>query len=239
MRQKKKKKTKPRKPLAPAKFATDTQVRVKPGITVPDFEDIPLGGWSGTIAEVDRRSNPPTYLIEWDRRTLDAMHPVYRNRCERDGLGLENMWLGEDEIEPNTGEPLPIEQPAQIVTRPLRMTDQDDRIRAVFGLSSDDPLPEANEKTLCQYHRYLADHLTFPFDATYTREAGFMQDRSDAGTVGSLRSTEPADDMYGLFCTARHERHQIDVPLADIEVKQGNPNRQLVKDYSTWFVNNG
>jgi hypothetical protein len=58
-------------------------------------------------------------LIEWNRHTLDHMHPVYGKRCERDGLGLESMWLGEDDIEPDTGRPAVIEQPTSIVTRPL------------------------------------------------------------------------------------------------------------------------
>jgi hypothetical protein len=48
----------------PAKFAAGAQVRVRPGTTDPDFPDIPLGGWAGTIREVDRRSNSPEYLIE-------------------------------------------------------------------------------------------------------------------------------------------------------------------------------
>src|SRR5207244_6385941 len=90
---------KKKEPRAPARFAAGAQVRVKPGITVPDFADIPLGGWAGTITEVDQRSAPPTYLIEWNRHTLDHMHPVYRKRCERDGLGLESMLLGEDGID--------------------------------------------------------------------------------------------------------------------------------------------
>jgi hypothetical protein len=130
-----------RKRPAPARFATGIQVRVKTGATVPDFPDIPLGGWSGTVIEVDDRSNLPSYLIEWDRCTLDQMHPVYRKRCERDGVGLESMWLGEDDVEPDTGEPVAIEQPTRIITRPLKMSDQDDRIRAICGLPATTPCP--------------------------------------------------------------------------------------------------
>jgi hypothetical protein len=113
-----KKKAQAMKVHPPARFAAGDQVRVRPGITDPDFADIPLGGWAGTITEVDERSAPPTYLIGWNQRTLEHMHPVYRKRCERDGLGLESMWLGEDDLEPDTGEPAVIEQPGEICTRP-------------------------------------------------------------------------------------------------------------------------
>src|SRR5262249_10785079 len=51
-----KKNQKESKAWTPARFAAGVQVRVKPGITVPSFEDIPLGGWAGTIREVDQRS---------------------------------------------------------------------------------------------------------------------------------------------------------------------------------------
>jgi hypothetical protein len=61
----------------PTNFDVGNRVRVKPGTTDPDFEDIPLDDWVGTVREVDPRSNPPTYLIEWDQHTLDQMHPVY------------------------------------------------------------------------------------------------------------------------------------------------------------------
>src|SRR5512135_797995 len=68
---------------------------------------------------VERVDDQITYEIEWDRRTLDGMHPVYRKRCERDGLTPETMWLGEEDIEPDEGTPVPIEQPTEIRTPPL------------------------------------------------------------------------------------------------------------------------
>jgi hypothetical protein len=94
---------KEKEPRTQARFATGAQVRVKPGTIDPDFPEIPLGGWAGAIREVDRRSATPTCLIEWNRHTLDHMHPVHRKRCERDGLELDSMWFGEDDIEPDSG----------------------------------------------------------------------------------------------------------------------------------------
>jgi hypothetical protein len=221
----------------PARFAAGAQVRVKPGITVPGFEDIPLGGWAGTIREVDRRSAPPTYLIAWDRRTLDHMHPVYRKRCERDGLELESMWLGENDLEADSGGPAAIEQPTSIVSRPLNEKDQDDRVRIALGLTSDDPLPEVDDGTLRAYHRYLTAHLTFPFEATWEPEYGPAQTVKITG-LGGPDDGAWADELYGLLSQERAGSRVIGVPLAECEARKGSPNRQLLKDYSYWFWNN-
>lgn len=127
-KKRKRTKAKPKRLPMPAKFAVGTEVRVKPGIKDPDFPDIPLGGWSGKIADVAQRKEGPVYQIEWDDRTLEAIHPVYVKRCKRDDLQLYTMSLGENDIEPDTGGPVPIQQPTQIITRPLNPKDQDDRI---------------------------------------------------------------------------------------------------------------
>lgn len=226
-----------KKPAAPARFAVGDKVRVKPGIMDPDFEDIPLGGWAGTITEVDSRSDPPTYLIVWNSHTLAHMHPAYRKRCERDDMGVEDMWLGDDDLMPDDGSPPVIEQPTEIRTRPLNPKDQDDRVRAAFGLTGDDPVPEVSDETLLAYHRHLSKHLKFPFAATYSREAGMLLARSEAVTVVGLLEADEIDEQYGLFCQALKGREPMDVPLGEVEAKKGDPNRQLVADYSYWFWN--
>src|SRR3954464_15356143 len=126
---------------APPRFQPGDRVRVKYGVADPDFPDIPLGGWAGTVEMAEQVDDQITYEIEWDRKTLDGMHPVYKNRCERDGLDLETMWLGEEDLEADDGTPVPIEQPTQIRT-PLSEKDQDYRVRMALGLTHDDPLPE-------------------------------------------------------------------------------------------------
>ena len=204
---KKRKLPKPRKPQTPPKFSVGDRVRVKYGIADPDFPDIPLGGWTGTITEVDQRGRFPLYDVEWHQSTLDSMHPIFRKRCERDGLYETSSRLGEEDLEADVGEPVPMEQPTQIVTRPLNKGNQEDRIRAVLGLTSDDPLPEANGENLCKYHEYLSAHLTFPFPAIYSEETGPFQSRKCMVTVVGLVSL---DDYYpseghGLLCEVRHD----------------------------------
>ena len=210
---------------------------VKPGTTDPDFPDIPFGGWAGKIQEVDQRSAPPTYLIAWNRHTLTHMHPVYCKRCERDGLELESMWLGEDDIEPDMGTPAVIEQPTRIFTRPLNEKDEDDRVRMALGLTSDDPLPEVDEDTLLTYHRYLAAHLTFPLEAKWEPEYGPSPTIKITG-LGDPEAESGMDEMYGLLCEGRAGGRRIEAPLAECEAKKGSSNRQLLKDYAYWFWNN-
>ena len=74
---------------------------------------------------------------------------------------------GDEDIEPDDGSPVPIEQPTSIVTKPLSEKDQDDRVRMALGLTHDDPLPEVSRKTLLAYYRYLAANLKFPFNTSF------------------------------------------------------------------------
>ena len=136
------------------RFLVGDKVRVKTGVIDPDFPDIPLGGWSGTITEVEQADDEITYDIKWNKRTLNGMHAIYRKRSDRDGLELQSMWLNEEDIEPDDGTPVSIEQPTQIKTPPLSEKDQDDRVRMALGLTHDDPLPDVSRKTLLAYYRY-------------------------------------------------------------------------------------
>jgi hypothetical protein len=227
------------KPQQPAKFVSGTPVRVKSGTTDPDFSDIPLGGWAGTIREVDQRAHSPTYLIEWTQKTLDQLHPVYRKRCERDGLEFEIMWLGEDDIESDTGALPIVEQPTAIHTRSLDPADQDDHIRAILSLASEDPLTEVTEETLRRYHSYLACRLSFPFAATFSAETGPLEDTTFPVTVFGLLDVDDCDDMCGLRCEARHDKRHLELPLGELQVKKDDPNHRFIEDYSYWFWNWG
>lgn len=57
--------------------------------------------------------------------------------------------------------------------------------------------------------------------------------------LGDPEEDSWADEMCGLLCQARAEGRWTEVTLAECEAKKGSPNRQLLKDYSYWFWNNG
>jgi hypothetical protein len=153
---------------------------------------------------------------------------------------LEEYWLGDDDLEPDAGGPLDIEHPTEIATKPLSLKDQDDRVRMIFGLTSNDPLAEVNGKPLETYHEYLSQNLAFPFETERTSETGPFSSRTTPVKVIGLGdpNEEPMiDDMYGILCEARHERNAVTLPLGEVEVEKGKPNRQLVADYCSWFHN--
>lgn len=85
------------------KFPVDSKVRVKPGVPSPEFPEITLEGWSGTVCEVSGKGDAIRYVIEWDQTTLSAMPAEYLQKCEQDGLFHAMACLGEDTLEACSG----------------------------------------------------------------------------------------------------------------------------------------
>jgi hypothetical protein len=176
------------------------------------------------------------YTVRWTQETLGKIHPVYRNRCERDDFEFDEYWLGEADLEPDPGGPLDIEQPAQIESKPLSPRDQDDRIRMVFGLTSNDPLPFVDDEWLVAYHRYLSKNLVFPFLADYGSEYGHPERVKVVG-LGDHDEEPMIDDEHGILCEARMEGQIVTLPLGELDNANGQPNRRLLDDYCYWLFN--
>ena len=92
------------KPLP--RFAVGSQVRVKKGVTASN-KRMSLGGWCGKVYEV----SGTVCLVHWNEATLQAIHSNHRERWQRDGVDFQVMWLQENVLEVDPGEPLCIEQP--------------------------------------------------------------------------------------------------------------------------------
>lgn len=217
----------------PVKFKVGDKVRVKHGTKDVGYPDMPLGGWAGIVIEV---SGGDTFTVRWSKETLAAIHPVFKKRCEKDGIDLEEYALTGDDLVPDSGAPLDIVQPTKITTKPLSPRDKDDRIRMVLGLTSNDPLPEVDDETLLAYRKYLAANLMFPIDAEHGAEYGHPEKVKVIG-LGDPDEEPMIDDEHGILCEARMERQVVTLPLAELEVLKGKANRQLIEDYCSWFWN--
>ncbi len=226
--------TKKHKPPATAKFKIGDRVRVRHGIKDEDHPDIPLGGWAGTISEVHRRG---MYSVRWSRETLASIHPIYKRRCALDGEVLEEYWLGEDDFEPDPGGPLAIEQPTQITPRPLSVNEQGDRVRMVFGLTSDDLLPDVDEDSLETYYDHLVEQMSLPVEARYCPQEDFLNPSPLRWVkVVALDREVGWDEDEGILCEIRTAEGEDVVPLTGLGFRRSDPNYQLADDFSAWFV---
>ncbi len=77
-----------------------TRIRVRAGVTSPEFPEVSLEGWSGTVIEASGK--PPTVkiIIEWDADTLGNMPPDYVARCESQQLFYQMACLSDADVEP-------------------------------------------------------------------------------------------------------------------------------------------
>lgn len=221
------------------RFKVGDKVRVKPGVNDPDFPDMPLGGWSGAVTEVIEHEGQVNCVFRLDGRTLASLHPVFVRRSEIEGLDHEFMGLGQEDFESDDGVPVPIEQPTAIVPRPLKLDDQDDRVRMAFGLTRDDFLPEVNEENQHAYARHLLAHLTFPFRAQYRPGRRRSSGKPVRLTVTGLYDLDgyEVEERYGLIGVGKEPGGPVEFPLAEIEGIEGESNRRLIEDYAYWLAN--
>jgi hypothetical protein len=112
--------------------------------------------------------------------------------------------------------------------------DEENRIRLVFGLASHMPLPAVSKDTVAQYHEYLLRKLSFPFQALYAETIPPVKQ-----IVRYVNVVGPSDNasrrQYGLFCKVEMGDRTLELPLAELGMREGDPNRQLVDDYLDWL----
>src|SRR5208337_3546555 len=177
-----------------SRFKVGDKVRVKPGISDTLFPDMLLGGWTGTVAKIIKEHGQINCVFKLDDRTLASIHPIYRKRCDRDGLDFEIMSLDEENLELDDGALVPIEQPTEIKTPPLSEQTQGDRVRMVFGLTHDDPIPVVSPETLMTYYRYLAANLKFPFFSFIWAQSGSFSRKKVMVPISRL--DPPVEDEF-------------------------------------------
>ena len=76
-----------------------SRIRVKPGINSPEFPEISLAGWTGTVVETTGKPPEQKAIIEWDTQTIESMPKDYISKCEADQLYYVMASLNSDDIE--------------------------------------------------------------------------------------------------------------------------------------------
>ncbi len=116
---------------------------------------------------------------------------------------------------------------------------QEDRIRRVFALPADAPLPSVDDNALAAYYDHLIANLELPFEALFCPTGGETRQLIHYVRVTELNNPREAraHNVYGLFCKAINSKQTLELPLAELGVREENPNCQLIDDYAYWFVN--
>ena len=83
-----------------SKVPTGARIRVRDGVSAPEFPEVVIAGWTGTVAETSRRRSELKYMVEWDDQTIDQMPPDYLEKCEARQLYHVMACLDGDDIEP-------------------------------------------------------------------------------------------------------------------------------------------
>ena len=129
---------------------------------------------------------------------------------------MEEYWLGEDDLEPDPGGPPAIEQPTHITPRPLSAEDQGDRVRMVFGLTSDDFLPAVDGDSLETYYDHLLSNCRCPWRHGTARRRTSSRPSLCAGSVASLDREVAWDEDQGILCRIRTADGEEVVPLTGL-----------------------
>jgi hypothetical protein len=87
------------KKKALAGFAAGTRVRVRAGVMSPEFPEISISGWTGSVTEAVGKPPMVASIIEWDQPTLDAMPAEYVQECEAQQLYYRMAHLNESDLE--------------------------------------------------------------------------------------------------------------------------------------------
>jgi len=214
-------------------------VKVKHGILEPDNEEFEIGGWQGRIIKIDRETNAENILItiEWDSQTLKQIPAEYIIESEVEGLSWQTMVLFESDIE---------KADARDTIKELKSMQnklEDEYYWSSFGekgIRIEEVLKGINQKyeneSAQRWYEYLESNLSFPFKAVVSLES-YSTSIKD-GDVVIVKSLIDSVDLYGIIAKTSFERHNLDIPLLELEVKdEKSKNYQLLNDYKVWFSN--
>jgi hypothetical protein len=113
---------------------------------------------------------------------------------------------------------------------------EDSRIRRVFALAEDDPIPRVSQDALLTYRVFLGATLSFPFKALYAETTAPVRRLFRCVVVLGLSETTNRRTSV-LMVRVQNAQGEIEIPLAELGVREGDPNHQLIDDFAYWFWN--
>lgn len=75
-------------------------VQVQAGVNMPEFDDLPIGGWTGTVLETSGSGAKMKVILEWDAATTARIPESYKSHCDSQGLLFTMACLPASQIQP-------------------------------------------------------------------------------------------------------------------------------------------
>lgn len=73
-------------------------IRVKDGVTMPEFAEVSIAGWTGTVVESGAGESPPL-IVEWDAASMAKLPVSYQEHCDSQRLYAGMACLPFDQVE--------------------------------------------------------------------------------------------------------------------------------------------
>jgi hypothetical protein len=113
---------------------------------------------------------------------------------------------------------------------------EDSRIRRVFELTEDAPIPRVSQDSLLKYREYLEGALAFPFQALYAETTAPVRRLFRCVDVLGLSQTT-SRRASTLMARVQNSHGELEIPLAELGIRDDDPNHQLIDDFAYWFWN--
>lgn len=73
-------------------------IRVKDGVAMPEFAEVSIAGWTGTVVE-SGAGESPQLIVEWDAASIAKLTASYQEHCDSQGLYAGMVCLAFDQVE--------------------------------------------------------------------------------------------------------------------------------------------
>ena len=83
-----------------SKIPAGARIRIRESISMPEFPDLSIGGWTGCIMESEGSGAKIRYFVEWDSVTSQKIPDSYKQHCEKNGFFAGMACLGAGDLDP-------------------------------------------------------------------------------------------------------------------------------------------
>jgi Calcium binding len=243
-----------------SKISVKDSVRVKKGISDPDFPNIDISGYEGRVVSVFEDEGSKMVEIHWDSVTLlKQMSLDNIIASDAEGFDFTTMNLDLEDVEKSTPRDTPkdVEKAIEHLYEQLPEGEEDEeaneRVLEIIGGEELD----VTEKALAKYLTFLKKNVKAGTMLTgaepFEWEEKYIDSRALAKEYAQKKKTHPSfDDTFELvsFLYDKNQHDEINVKvkrdtdkkifelqLCDLQVEDEDSNEaEIIDDYSYWIL---